>query len=348
MIAALEVEGFRGFRRLKVEGLGRVNLIIGRNNSGKTALMEAMAIAADVSTTAFSLVSLQENRLPNAHVQDFNRFWLPLFLDGKADNGFTIVASMVGGPKHSVNVRRGEAPHDITVKSRTRTPLSGLWTIEIKAAVGERFQNDRITANSETINLPAVLDPHSYAWWWVRSNKGIEPLDIQSFSDIKQMGRESLLLDVLRQVDSRLSSIDLLAPTGDHAELFVRLGPNAPLLNMAMMGDGFQRCFEFGVAAAATAAPSLLIDEFENGLHHSVLEPIWHWLASVSVTRKLQIFATTHSEECVQAACRAFTAAGDDGLRVIRLDQREEETVATVYDRSLVEAATQMGVEIRG
>jgi AAA15 family ATPase/GTPase len=115
-----------------------------------------------------------------------------------------------------------------------------------------------------------------------------------------------------------------------------------------MMGDGFQRCFELGLAAVATDVPILSIDEFENGLHHSVLEPVWRWLASISVARNLQIFATTHSEECVQAACRAFTAVEDDGLRVIRLDQREQETVATVYDRSLVEAATRMGVEIRG
>ena len=90
------------------------------------------------------------------------------------------------------------------------------------------------------------------------------------------------------------------------------------------------------------------IDEIENGLHHSTLESVWSWLATVSAASSMQIFATTHSEECVQAACRAFSALNDPGLRVIRLDRRAGETVATVYDRNLVAAAERMGVEIRG
>jgi hypothetical protein len=62
----------------------------------------------------------------------------------------------------------------------------------------------------------------------------------------------------------------------------------------------------------------------------------------------LQIFATTHSEECVQAACQAFIELGDDGLKVIRLDRQEHEAVAKVYDRDLAAAAERMDIEIRG
>ena len=40
----LEIRGFRGFRKLEVEPLGRVNLIVGRNNVGKTSVLEALRL----------------------------------------------------------------------------------------------------------------------------------------------------------------------------------------------------------------------------------------------------------------------------------------------------------------
>ena len=120
---------------------------------------------------------------------------------------------------------------------------------------------------------------------------------------------------------------------------------------MSMMGDGFQRCFEIGVAAETAQTmigPLLYIDELDNGLHHAVLEPVWRWLATISSKRDLQVFATTHSEECIHAAAAAFAALDDDGLRVIRLDRREDRTTAAVYDRALVDTAMRTDVEIRG
>jgi AAA15 family ATPase/GTPase len=99
---------------------------------------------------------------------------------------------------------------------------------------------------------------------------------------------------------------------------------------------------------ADSEGPFVFIDEMENGLHHSTLEPVWQRFASLTRERNVQLFATTHSEECVLAAARAFNAANDDGLRVIRLDRREHTTEAQIYDRQLLSATEELGVEIRG
>lgn len=165
---------------------------------------------------------------------------------------------------------------------------------------------------------------------------------------LKQRGQDNILLELLREVDGRLSSIELLAPGGELAELFVRLNNGTPMLPAKLMGEGFQRCLEIGAAAAAHDWPTLFIDEIENGMHYTVLEPLWRWIATISRRRQLQVFVTTHSEECIQAACRAFHELGDDGLRVIRLDRLETGTRATIYDRTLLEVAERTGTEIRG
>jgi energy-coupling factor transporter ATP-binding protein EcfA2 len=348
MLEAIEVDGFRGLRRLKVEGLGRVNLIIGRNNSGKTALMEALAavVSRDPAST---FAYIQTLRRPNVDVADFERFWSPLFWNQKSEQELTLSLRMSNGEIRRLGARTIEGLRDVVTTSILQS-LAGheTWSIALKIDNGGEEREDIIEATSNGVTFPNVAERRNLGWVWIRPSKEISKLDVQYFSKLKQSGRETQLLDILTQVDSRVSGVELLAPTGTEAELFVRLESGSPLLHVGMMGDGFQRCFEFGVAVLAVEVPVLFIDEFENGLHHGVHEPVWRRLADISHRRGLQIFATTHSEECVQAACRAFTDANDDGLRVIRLDRREEETVATVYDRSLVEAATRMGVEIRG
>jgi hypothetical protein len=219
------------------------------------------------------------------------------------------------------------------------------WAIDVRI-VNHSERAEQIVGGAAGLRLPPL--PASGGAFWLAPNKSVGPEEIGLFSRLKQSGREAQLLELLREIDSRVSGIEILALSGTEAELFVRLEPSAPLLPIAMMGDGFQRCFEIGVVATTHEWPFLFIDELDNGLHHSVLEPVWRWLALVSSKRDLQVFATTHSEECIHAACRAFTALADDGLRVIRLDRREDRTTAAIYDRALVETAAETGVEIRG
>src|SRR5262249_34240379 len=125
---------------------------------------------------------------------------------------------------------------------------------------------------------------------WIASGSGLGESKIRFVSALKQRSGDQSLLELLREVDSRVSGIELLAPGGDVAELFVRLNNGVPLLPIALMGDGFQRCLELGAAAAAHDWPTLYIDEIENGMHHLVLEPLWRWIGAVSRRRRLQVF----------------------------------------------------------
>jgi hypothetical protein len=343
MIDAATVEGFRGLRRLDIDGFARVNLIVGKNDCGKTALMEALMIAEGADGAANRVLFAQSLRRSAEGAKDFDRFWRPLFWNQDAEQGFSVELRASGREPLRIELRKSAPPPTMLLDPALGGPAA--WAIEIRI-VQQRERTEQILGGAAGLRLPPA--PVSGSAWWVPPYRAIGPELFRLFSRLKQAGREAELLDLLTEIDGRISGIEILVPGGIEPELHVRQGPGVPLLPIGMMGDGFQRCFEIGVAAVMHEWPFLYVDEIDNGLHHTVLEPVWRWLALLSQKRGLQIFATTHSEECIHAACRAFTALNDDGLRVLRLDRREDRTTAALYDRALVETAAETGVEIRG
>jgi hypothetical protein len=363
MIRGVHIARFRGIRELVADGLGRVNLVIGRNDCGKTAFMEAVQLADDAEDAAHRLLLVQRSRLRRAvKSNDLERFWQPMFFDLDAKAGLSIQVMHHDGVRQGVEIRQGTVSEEIIsdhgdrgdTRDRSDDDYDSLdivksptWALDLQISSDDRTQlQQRIVGTPTRVKLPSASNKNRSAW--IGSGVGIGEGDIRFVSALKQRGQEGSLLELLHEIDGRLSGIELLAPGGEVAELFVRLDNGTPMLPVALMGEGFQRCFELGAAASAHDWPILFIDEIENGMHHLVLEPLWRWIVMISKRRNFQVFATTHSEECIHAACRAFHGLDDDGLRVIRLDRLESATRATIYDRALIEVAERTGTEIRG
>ncbi|KFA91796.1 AAA family ATPase [Archangium violaceum] len=353
MFTYATIENFRGIEQLTVSGMGRVNLIIGKNDAGKTALMEAVWMAGHAEDAARALWTLQEMRIPDVPVEDFDGFWRPIFRGNDAERGFLVDARLMppgqargAGTRVQMSKARRSPPLSGT-EPAGGNPRAGTWALECSIEREGETHEQLVTGSPRGVEFPDEVYPESLGTW-IPSGSVDYRNAIRLFSRLKQEGQDSLVRELMRLIDEQVEGVEILSPTGGQAALFVRLKGQPVLLPIRLMGEGVQRCFDIAVTLASGEALLLGIDEIENGLHHSTLEPVWKWLATVSAARSMQIFATTHSEECVQAACRAFSALDDPGLRVIRLDRRAHETVATVYDRNLVAAAERMGVEIRG
>jgi AAA15 family ATPase/GTPase len=66
------------------------------------------------------------------------------------------------------------------------------------------------------------------------------------------------------------------------------------------MGDGMNRILTIILALVNSDNGCLLIDEFENGLHYTVQENLWRIIFHLSKELNIQVFATTHSEDCIK------------------------------------------------
>jgi hypothetical protein len=121
---------------------------------------------------------------------------------------------------------------------------------------------------------------------------------------------------------------------------------------LSSMGDGIQRVLQLTLKLLAAKGGFLLIDEFENGLHYSVQEKLWQLIFELSEQLDVQVFATTHSWDCIESFTKVAVARTQTDGVLFRLGRSvrtsdQGKVIATVFDEAALQNITQTDVEVR-
>ena len=179
---------------------------------------------------------------------------------------------------------------------------------------------------------------------WVASSRDSGTL-IEDFSQIRINRKLKDYLPIIRIVEPRLTDLDLATLAGS-SDIYGDVGLER-LVPIAFMGEGLRRLVAIVLSIATCPGGVVLIDEIENGLHHSVMGKIWLAIGEVAKAVNCQVFATTHSYECIQAAQRAFADNGEDDLTLIRLERVGDSIEPIVISEESLETAIGHNWEIR-
>jgi hypothetical protein len=153
------------------------------------------------------------------------------------------------------------------------------------------------------------------------------------------------LVEALRVVEPRLRWIDPI-PFADGTQLYGDIGL-ARKLPVGLMGDDLARLASLLLRLVMVRHGVLLIDEIENGFHHSVMRTVWSALGTAAQRCEVQVFAATHSWECIQAAHEAFATSEPYDLRFHRLERVGDRIIAVTFDQNMLETAAATDLEVR-
>jgi AAA15 family ATPase/GTPase len=160
-------------------------------------------------------------------------------------------------------------------------------------------------------------------------------LDAEQYNKVQLIGGgEERLLELMRVVEPKLRKLRYAKITKQPL-LYIDVGL-ASLIPASQMGHAFCRMLTLYMEMLVTKAEVLLIDEIENGLHHSVFENVWRGIAALSWSENIQVFVTTHSEECVRAAAKAATRGEEHGFSHHRLEEFENEVVVNTSPKEIL------------
>ncbi len=361
ILNSLEIRNFRAFHDLKIEHLGRVNLIVGKNNVGKTSLLEALQLYAHKDSTPTFIWDIMrtrhEIRQPLANMRDMLAALKFLFYGRK-------------------DIRPGLEPIKIGPMNRSGETLSIAvdWSVlEILAdgrknvrplQPGEDYIADNllprfvIVVGNALVNYP--IDP-SVPESIIRLNTNEIPSVFTSANGLSNQRLTELWdgIALTNLEDDVLAALRLIAPgvkglnfvstplSGSERIPVVRIADIDEPLPLYSLGDGMLRALGIALALVNAKDGLLLIDEFENGLYYAIQPDLWRFIFQVARRLNVQVFATTHSWDCIEAFQKAMRAdQQEDGL-LIRLESKKGEIVATLYDKRELGIATRERIEVR-
>lgn len=328
MISTLELQQFRGLEHVKFENLGRANLIVGGNNTGKTSLLEALVLLCG-NQNQLQTLPTTFRELPQNGKDQGQGFW-KLLVRGENIDGFKIAAD--GNVVEGVAEKEGwkfRTPNAAQGKSLQVISLNSGWNAGVHRVQG-------------AFNLSIL------------STKQADPAVVSDlFNQIAPLNpeNETKLEDLLRQsIEPRLRRLRYAKPQGTHTHLvYVDLG-EGPMLPFTQLGQAFARTLQVYCEIFAKRPNILLVDEIESGLYFEGLEDYWKGLMAVLEDQNVQLFATTHSRECMEAAHRAAASMKGDPLRFLRLDRRVDDPakiVATTFGKEEMQTAIEFNREMR-
>ena len=149
-------------------------------------------------------------------------------------------------------------------------------------------------------------------------------------------------MEALTVIEPKLQSIEENSASGTPM-IWGDIGLSE-LIPLAVMGEGMSRIARLVLAIYAVEDGVVLVDEIENGIHHSVLPKVWRAIDTAAKQFNTQIFATTHSFECVSAAHESLC---ENDFRLHRLDVIDNSVRRVTYDPETIAAALRHNLEVR-
>ena len=359
MFRSIHIRNFRCFQDFSLGSLERINLIAGKNNVGKTGMLEAIFLHLGPGSPELAVrvnllrgIEPPDLNIENACGSLFHNFDLdhPIRILSRADDETVreIELSLIESPSKRVILDNGKSH----VPFSTESSVSGNGAKELRIQYHDTLgQSSTTTAHlveenkktSMTIERDKLVE--SPPGVFNTTESGFSAKDVERFSKLEELGQESSVVEILRSLEPRLRRLTVLAK-GTSPTVYGDIGASR-LIPLPLLGEGMTRVFALVLAISVSPNGVVLKDEFENGLHYSVLRLVWKAIAEAARHWDTQIFATTHSFECIRAAHDAMEEAGVYDFRLHRLDRIDGEIRAVSYDREMLTTALVTDLEVR-
>lgn len=357
MLAQIGIKCFRGIHEIEVDGLRRINLFVGKNNSGKTTVLEGIFLLGG-ATNPYQPTILGQLR-GSRHIHGYpDALWRPLFFRLEPRNRIEISAKWNGETRsrtltiEAVQLTRYADLQDFGdasggVVSVTEDYDIGGLELRYQPSTGPEIRT-RSIFDPKSGNIDAQRsDREDFTRTTFLSARAYSNLqrDAQQYSFLLRIKQEHDVLKAVKIIEPAIQRIEVLSePSGPGIYVDVGLESLVPL---ATCGDGFVRLFSIAVELTASRGGTMLIDEIDNGLHYSVLPELWKLLGELSEKHDVQIFATTHNEELILSAIEAFEHQ-PDMLGLYRVDRRDGKHSIAAYDAEAQQAVKTSHFEVRG
>jgi AAA15 family ATPase/GTPase len=280
-----KVENFKRFESFEMNDIGQFNLILGDNNVGKTSVLEALLFdLEDANKFRDNLLTV----LYETYKISKNITNPLLFLLHHNTNSFTITINKQ--EKYIIDIQKNRFDNHNYINqilSFTEQKLDENVTYEVAIGIDLSYQ---VSQGKE--NIPYISHHISY-----------DNDLISNFSQFIQPHKNTRkdIIEALKVIIPTIESLEISMPEINSPILLVVQSDKNEMMSLSMFGEGTIKLFRILMKIVVHRGKRLMIDEIDAGVHFKKFKDFWRTILLAAKQNEVQIFATTHNLECLQA-----------------------------------------------
>lgn len=348
MINSLAMENFRCFKKVSLADLKTVNVIVGRNASGKTALLEALYLTLGSPALAFKLKGLrgiggqvQYTDSPESRAG----VWRDLFY--KFDQNLVVRIDTQGSHDISRSVK-------ITCpkKESLFIPKKGKLDIQRISPIIFRYYRGiaeiavvKPIFTGDGVQLHGSPDPLLGSFY--SSALPIDPQETANhYSVLSKKKEEASILVAMQELFPEIEGLSIEINSG-LPMVYAALKGVSEKLPLGLVSTGINKALAYLTAIAHNHGGIVIVDEIENGFYYTTMGDVWKTLHKFCLKHETQLFASTHSKECLQALADYAQETNPNDFGLIRAVRDGEHCIVRQFSGEQFTGAVEDNIEIR-
>ena len=348
----IHIQNFRSIKDLKIDGFKQINLFAGKNNDGKTTILESIFVLAGATNPELSLSINGLRDYEKMREDDF----IILFHNLNHKRNIILNGIENNGQKRNLNISpiyKNTIKQNIHSSSLNRAIKGLLNTFEVENKERSLIFDTEIIVSHENSNIHIDTDEVDEKGYI----ENLEAIFLSSSIQLESVAERlnSIILNkekkdivaIIQKLDSSIGDLYI-----DDDIIYIDTGLQR-FIPIHVAGDGLKRLLSIITAIYNAKNGIILIDEVDNGLHFSVQQLLWKAIITAAKQFNVQIFATTHSIECLAAlntAAQTFKQNKniiDDEIRYFRIERNNDTHKIYTYEQEIFKLAMEKNWEVR-
>lgn len=377
MLDSVKINGYRAFQQFELANLGRINLLVGKNNTGKSSILEGLYILAsgDNPTALWHVLMRRgEQTLPDpaagrvslAEADISHLFYGHEIHPGVELSIETTNSELARSVKFRIDFAKPEDSPNLFAQMADEGltgPRLALWVtgspdLQMPPLPLSQLGSLRV----ETLQQYAVIRrpraASGVAQFITTESMPVQEL-VQLWTSIVLTPDEDRVIEALKILEPKIERIAQVQvgitpfPGSGYYGMparggfFVKLAGDEKRIPIGSFGDGIWRTLAIVVAMVRAKGSVLLVDEIDTGLHHTVMADMWRLLDKAADLFNVQIFATTHSYDCIHSLasiCRDDEDA-KNRITIQRIEAGNKKAIP--FSEPQIKVASERDLEIR-
>lgn len=344
MFNRIEINRFRGIRYAYIEGFKQINLFFGKNNCGKSSLLESVFLASGLSNPLLPIHVNFMRGYSKTHLNDLKLDFYNL------DTTQPIHIRITNNEERDLNINLiEENQNNVSLNADNTNILSnveeGKYGLKFNFKInGQSFESQLRFNSADSIDATRIVptDYEESLRCTYLSPKFDFKASIQGLQKILQNKDEHFIVEGLKLIEPHVKDFIF---TDNEMLVDIGLTKRIPV---NLLGDGARKIVSLLTAVYDCKDGALLVDEISNGFHYSVMSNLWKVLINAAIKNNTQLFITTHDTDSIKGLRDAALNKFSDMVAAFKLlKTSDDELKAYHYSLESLDYSINQEIEVR-